>query len=398
MMSLKNISQRFVSSRSGSYRSTNNSKKDVTVEKIVLGNKETYMGIKAGYLVVNVEDYGAGMTPEQLAKVFGEGTQFNVNKLQAGNGSGLGLFIAKGIAELHGGSLTVSSPGLGMGTTFTLMVPLFEILESGKVQKDDVNTARTNEASGRSAKEGQPLLGLDRDKKLRVLVVDDASSNRKMLSRILQNRGHICEQAADGLEAVEKYFKSEVTSQPFDTILMDSEMPNMNGPDAAKKIRELGCQYLITGVSGNVLPEDVANYVAHGANGVLPKPLNIDDLENLWYNHKVMPPRMLTADQRKARNDYGYELNMRKNDPAAASLSSLLDAHSKTAESSPIKESPIKKKASSSFHEAAPITAHTTLDLDADPLAKNSKTRLPPIDPTTRKVLPSSEGTGLDVV
>jgi CheY-like chemotaxis protein len=297
--------------------------------KIVLSNKETYHGIKKGFVVVHVEDYGEGMTEEQLMKVFGEGTQFNVNALQAGNGSGLGLYIAKGIAEQHGGSLTVSSPGIGKGTTFTLMVPLYQLIDDSKVEIAALGTARLDCVS--SGKEGKPLLGNRKEKKLHVLVVDDAVSNRKMLSRILKNRGHTCEQAADGQEAVIQYLRSEMIGPPFDTIIMDGDMPVMTGPEAAKLMRELGCQYLITGLTGNVLPEDVANYVTKGANGVLPKPLNVDDLENLWSNHKVMPKKHLTLAQRKARTHYALMFNIQ---PAATAkdirdprtLPSVLDA------------------------------------------------------------------------
>ena len=79
----------------------------------ILQNGETLNYVTSGLLKVGVTDTGAGMSEDQLAKVFSEGVQFNVNKLQAGKGSGLGLFIAKGILEQHGGTLGVASAGLG---------------------------------------------------------------------------------------------------------------------------------------------------------------------------------------------------------------------------------------------------------------------------------------------
>jgi CheY-like chemotaxis protein len=141
----------------------------------------------------------------------------------------------------------------------------------------------------------------------RVLVVDDVESNRKMLVRLLQRKGiKHCTQAEDGQKAVDAYMTSSTSSrsdldtvrggssaasastgrttdsfQPFDCILMDSEMPVMSGPNAAKMLRSLGCTVPIVGVSGNVLPADVANFVAHGANAVLPKPMNFDALFGL---------------------------------------------------------------------------------------------------------------------
>ncbi len=75
---------------------------------------------RAGSLLLMVKDSGVGMTEEQQKNLFREGVQFNANKLQGGGGSGLGLFIAKGIAELHGGTLRACSEGINKGSTFTV--------------------------------------------------------------------------------------------------------------------------------------------------------------------------------------------------------------------------------------------------------------------------------------
>jgi signal transduction histidine kinase len=66
-----------------------------------------------------VKDSGTGLSASQLEEICAEGVQFNANELQAGQGSGLGLFISKGIVEQHGGRLLVESEGLGKGVTFT---------------------------------------------------------------------------------------------------------------------------------------------------------------------------------------------------------------------------------------------------------------------------------------
>jgi len=88
--------------------------------KIILHNAKEVEIQQSGYMEVEVEDEGAGLAPDQIQRLFQQGVQFDANRLQGGEGSGLGLFIAKGIAEQHKGSLKVRSPGLGMGTTFTL--------------------------------------------------------------------------------------------------------------------------------------------------------------------------------------------------------------------------------------------------------------------------------------
>jgi signal transduction histidine kinase len=76
---------------------------------------------------ITVVDDGAGLSPAQVVDICKEGVQFNVNELQAGGGSGLGLFIGKGIVEQHGGTIQVSSDGLGRGATFVIELPMFRV-------------------------------------------------------------------------------------------------------------------------------------------------------------------------------------------------------------------------------------------------------------------------------
>jgi len=144
-----------------------------------------------------------------------------------------------------------------------------------------------------------------------------------MLIRVLTNRGHVCVGAQDGREAVVKYkeekekllakqetemhniavkrkvnesesnlsaddvVEESIRSEPYDTILMDYEMPVLNGPAATKQLRDMGCTCLIVGITGNVLPEDVKHFKACGAQAVLPKPLKFMDLETIWSQYYV---------------------------------------------------------------------------------------------------------------
>ena len=97
---------------------------------------ENYIG--CGSLVFSVTDTGAGMSAENLSRLFQEGVQFNANKLQAGQGSGLGLWISKGIVELHRGRLSATSKGEGCGATFTLELPL--LFPKSQVRRKDEST------------------------------------------------------------------------------------------------------------------------------------------------------------------------------------------------------------------------------------------------------------------
>lgn len=96
---------------------------------------------RIGSVRVSVKDNGTGMTDQELQELFGEGVQFNPNNLQSGQGSGLGLFISKGIVEQHGGWIHAISEGLGYGSTFIMELPLFFITENSSVPN---NTDRNN--------------------------------------------------------------------------------------------------------------------------------------------------------------------------------------------------------------------------------------------------------------
>ena len=117
----------------------------------------------------------------------------------------------------------------------------------------------------------------------RILLVDDAASNRKMLRRLLTAKGFSCEEAVDGTDALKVFARHRAQGDNFSTILMDFEMPEMNGPTATKELRtKLGCTCPIFGVTGNVLPHDVEHFLEQGANKILAKPLNINALEQAW--------------------------------------------------------------------------------------------------------------------
>ena len=246
------------------------------MKKFTLKTGEEISVPRCGSIIVDVVDTGAGMSLDQLSQLFGDGVQFNVNDLQAGNGTGLGLHIAKGIMEQHGGTLMASSPGLQKGTTFTFKLPLFFIPET-----DGGETTEIYPMSMHSSYRDFDAMPLH------VLVVDDAAMNRKLLSRLLRNHGHVCDEAEDGEVAVRLVKQAMADQNPYDTVLLDNEMPVMSGPDAARAMRSLGSDVFIVGVTGNLLAQDVNLFKDSGANAILPKPFKLSDLECLWVEHGI---------------------------------------------------------------------------------------------------------------
>ena len=238
---------------------------------------------------ISIADSGVGLTVEQLAQICSEGVQFNANELQAGQGSGLGLFITKGIVEQHGGRLIVASAGIGAGTTFSVELPLFHGPLPGSQRcvtpQSRYESTPVHKVAPESILPASPVVEVSVEPAhstpltKRILVVDDAASNRKMLIRILASNGYICEQAEDGQQAIDVYRTSLASGNFFDVIIMDFEMPVMNGPTAAKILRNMGCTMPVLGVTGNLLPEDVQYYKDQGATDVFGKPLNLARFE-----------------------------------------------------------------------------------------------------------------------
>jgi two-component system, sensor histidine kinase len=245
------------------------------------------------HAIITVTDTGPGLSKEQLALIGSEGVQFNPTELQAGGGSGLGLWISQQIVDLHGGKLAITSPGLGLGATFQIELPLLKIetisrhpIDCQTINEEKMNTTATGPSIA-------PAMPQCRPKK--VLLVDDTPSNRKMLGRILKMSNIPFDEAEDGEKCLTKVTSTQQpcsslssppsspdSPAPYDLILMDYEMPILNGPKATQRLRELGYGVIVIGVTGNVLPEDREYFIRHGADAVLPKPVKIQGLLDLY--------------------------------------------------------------------------------------------------------------------
>ena len=189
---------------------------------------------RAGSVSIAVVDKGVGMDEYSLSVVFGEGVQVDANKLQHGGGSGLGLFIARNIVHQHGGNIWAQSDGSGLGSTFTVELPLYDKPLEDESPNDEPLRQITSQAQGhpKSSQKADHSNALIVVKPLhrRILVVEDVLSNSKMLVRILERAGNSCITAMNGQEAIDAVADDMAHSlqdqdhQALDTILMDYEM------------------------------------------------------------------------------------------------------------------------------------------------------------------------------
>lgn len=209
-------------------------------------------------LTVTVSDNGIGMSDSEVSRLFQRFTQADASTTRKYGGTGLGLAISRNLARLMGGDLSVISVK-HQGSDFTLQLP-FEQLH---VQAFDNDTA-------------VPAFNLDEN--LRILVVDDLPMNLSMMVMMLQKLGFNADTANNGLEAV----KLQKTA-PYDLIFMDWEMPELDGVEATRRIRNLNNkaqQPWIIALTANASTSHKEACIKAGMNDYLSKPVSIDQIAN----------------------------------------------------------------------------------------------------------------------
>ena len=208
----------------------------------------------------SVKDSGIGMDEEQLEGLFEAFVQADGSTTRKYGGTGLGLSISKELVELMGGTIQVRS-ALGKGSEFSFDIELEEV---SLAQSDNLFTEKKYNET-KNLRESMTTLS-----KSRILLVEDNEVNQEIIIDILKDSGITIDVANNGLEAV-KMFKENL----YELILMDIQMPIMDGYEATKIIRDLNEEVPIVALSANAMLEDVQKTQALGMNEHLTKPLDI---------------------------------------------------------------------------------------------------------------------------
>lgn len=221
------------------------------------------------YLRFEVIDTGCGIAEENYDKIFESFEQENVDVTYKYGGTGLGLSIVKRFTQLMGGSIHVTSVQ-GSGSTFTVDLPFGKVKESGEL-------ARFSDINGRDDL-AKDCYVIDYDfKGKRILLVEDNELNREIAEELIGATGASVESAEDGVQAVEKF--KESAEGYYDLILMDVQMPHMDGYEATRCIRALGRsdaqKVPIFAMTANAFAEDVQKSREAGMNAHISKPLDI---------------------------------------------------------------------------------------------------------------------------
>ncbi|MEI6262457.1 MAG: ATP-binding protein, partial [Deltaproteobacteria bacterium] len=211
-----------------------------------------------------VADTGIGLNDEQIDRIFAPFAQADSSTTRKYGGTGLGLAIVKRLVELMGGSLQVESkPGMGSCFSFTAWLGVSSRTDE---QPSDLHTDEWTSVNA----------GVRQLTGARVLVVEDNSINQQLLSELLTQIGITVELVGDGQEAVSMVS----ASAPFDAVLMDLQMPVMDGYEATRLIRMMKSaeELPILAITAHAMTEERGRCLAAGMNGHISKPINPDEL------------------------------------------------------------------------------------------------------------------------
>ncbi|MBA1279636.1 MULTISPECIES: ATP-binding protein [Pseudomonadaceae] len=208
--------------------------------------------LKEGMATVSVADNGLGIAREHLQLIFERFAQVPTTQTQVNAGLGIGLALAKGLANLHGGDIRVSSEGVGLGAEFELNLPALA------PPQRDAQPVKAGESAAHTR---------------RVLVADDNRDIAETMAEVLRLEGHEVHLAFDGVEAFERYRQLEP-----EVVLLDIGMPGLRGDEVARMIRSSDSRVRLVAITGWGQPSDKENALAAGFDVHLTKPVDIAQL------------------------------------------------------------------------------------------------------------------------
>jgi len=207
-------------------------------------------------LTFTVRDTGIGIAPEEMGKLFKTFSQVDGSSTRRHGGTGLGLVISKQLVEMMGGKMWVESEK-NQGSTFGFTLP-FKVGNSVEIKKPQRHIATPAAV-------------------MKILLVEDDAVNRMVLQRLVQEIGHQVETAANGVKALELWQQKK-----YDAILMDIQMPEMDGVETTKRIRQAeaatGNHIPILALTAHALGGDRERFLAAGMDEYMTKPVQMKEL------------------------------------------------------------------------------------------------------------------------
>ncbi|WP_374029650.1 response regulator [Bdellovibrio bacteriovorus] len=208
-------------------------------------------------LLFTIKDTGVGIAPDQRSLLFQPFSQIDSSVSRKYEGTGLGLLLSRRLAQMMGGDVRLEDSQIGKGCTFTVRIGL------------DTQKLPTQKTAG-AAKEthlGEQLASTS------ILLVDDVEDNRLLIQRMLSKRGAKLTLATNGQEGLSKALEQE-----YDIILMDIQMPIMDGYTATRKLRQAGYKKPIIALTAHAMKDDRDRCIEAGCTDYLTKPVQVESL------------------------------------------------------------------------------------------------------------------------
>jgi signal transduction histidine kinase/CheY-like chemotaxis protein len=231
-------------------------------------------------LTIAVADTGIGIPADKLGELFQPFAQADQSHSRRFGGTGLGLALARDLARLLGGDITVASVA-GQGSTFTLEVGTGEVAGPFVVTLDDDASAQPSDPGAAPNGGKTELVGVQ------LLLAEDAPDSQRLIATILRGRGARVALASDGRHATRLIREALAAGNAFDLVLMDMQMPELDGYGATAAIRELGYAGPIIALTANAMAGDRDRCLAAGCNDYATKPLDARALLALVRRHAL---------------------------------------------------------------------------------------------------------------
>ena len=219
-------------------------------------------------LVFTVEDMGIGMSQDEMSRLFRPFEQADSTITRRFGGTGLGLAISKRLVEMMGGDIRVTSQ-VGRGSTFEVRLPLVEANRCSSYAAEAIPTPRLRQETS--------LCGIT------ILAAEDYELNRVLLEELLAGEGCRLEFVENGRQAVERV--RELGATAFDLLLMDVEMPEMDGYEATRQILQLAPDLPVVGLTAHALGETRERCLAAGMVEHISKPFRLASLADVILRH-----------------------------------------------------------------------------------------------------------------
>jgi signal transduction histidine kinase/DNA-binding NarL/FixJ family response regulator len=224
-------------------------------------------------LACTVRDTGIGMSREQLKNLFKPFSQADRSITRQYGGTGLGLYLVDQLVRLMGGEVSAASEP-GKGSTFSATIRAERAADAAWIAGEPMQ--HPTDGTAADALSAKPLRG-------RVLLAEDGADNRKLVSALFGRLGIDHVAVENGAQAVEL-----AAQERFDVILMDIQMPVMDGVTATRRLRALGYEGPIVALTANVMAEDVKRYRESGFTGCVSKPIDFAELARCL--ETIVPP------------------------------------------------------------------------------------------------------------